>query len=215
MGTFLMVDPIVQNLFRKWSRILLPRGPTPYPLISSSGRIHLQALKSSEIKIVEEWFEDRETCELAFGVKAPWDVLSSMRSEYIEELQKDKVGVLSVNMHQGDSRKSFVGFVRYKLYHRGRKKSARVGIVLGPPSLRGQGIGREAFQTLLRYLFQDRQVQVIDLDTALFNQQAQQCFQSCGFQSLREVEFTSIHSQWTERRLMMRLTRCEWNLRQA
>lgn len=203
----------MQNLFRKWSRLISPKGPTPYPLISSSGRIYLQPLKSGEIKLVEEWFEDRQTCELAFGVKAPWEILSSMRSEYIEELQKDKIGVLSVRMGQVGSPKSLVGFVRYKLYHRGRQKSARVGIVLGPPSLRGQGIGREAFQTLLRYLFQDRQVQIVELDTALFNHQAQHCFQSCGFHPWREVEFTSISTEWTERRLMMRLTHSEWSLR--
>ena len=137
-----------------------------------------------------------------------------MRREYIEELQKDKIGVLSVRLLQADSSWSFVGFVRYKLFHRGRKKSARVGIILGRPSLRGQGIGREALQTLLSYLFQDRQVQIIELDTALFNQQAQHCFQSCGFSPWREVEFTGMHSDWTERRLMMRLTRGEWSLRQ-
>jgi RimJ/RimL family protein N-acetyltransferase len=205
----------VQNLFRSWSKKFSSRNPTPYPLTSASGRIYLQPLESAEVKLVEDWFKDRETCELAFGVKASWDVLSAMRSEYIEELQRDKVGVLSVRLATSPKPQRPVGFVRYKLYRRGRKKSARVGIILGPPEVRGGGIGSEAFQTLIDYLFETRGVMTVELDTAVFNTKARHCFESCGFVAVREVEFSTIHSEVVEKRLMMKLDRADWDKRKT
>lgn len=167
-------------------------------------------MKIEEIRLVEGWFNDRETCELAFGVRASWDILNSMRSEYIEELQRDKVGVLSIRLADPIKCSSPVGFVRYKLFHRGRHKGARVGIILGPPEMRGSGIGREALQTLLGYLFETRGVRRVELDTALFNTQARQCFEACGFEAVRVVEFSTIHSPDVESRLMMQLEREQW-----
>jgi RimJ/RimL family protein N-acetyltransferase len=199
----------VQNLFRRWKQRFQTRAPNHYPIQSSAGRVSLQPLTRDEICHVECWFKDRDTCELAFGVKAPWDVLSTIREEYLEELQKDKVGVLSVRLDSFPSAPP-IGFVRYKLFSKGRKKQARVGILLGPTEHRGKGLGQEAFSTLLDYLFQTRDVQLIELDTAVFNEPAQKCFRRCGFSVLREMEFQSINAQWTERRLVMRLTKDEW-----
>lgn len=166
---------------------------------------------------MESWFHDHETCELAFGVKAPWDVLSTIRAEYIEELQKDTTGVLSVkgvapspNPTVKKPNPSIIGFVRYSLFSKDKKKQARVGIILGPPGLRGNGLGREAFSTLIDYLFCQRGVTAIELDTALFNARAKACFEACGFDSIKETEFMSIHTQWKERRLVMRLEKAKW-----
>ena len=103
--------------------------------------------------------------------------------------------------------------VRYKLFEKGRRRQARVGIILGPPRHRGRGIGKEAFQTLLDYLFEQRNVKQIELDTATFNLQDQACFRACGFEPVREMEFTSINTQWTEKRLVMRLSRQQWERR--
>lgn len=200
----------MQNLFRRWTERLKSPRSSHYPLESQSGCLRLRPFLASEITLVEEWFEDRETCELAFGVKAPWETLCAMRSDYLKELQNDMVGVLSIEHRQEDEDHSPIGFVRYKLFKKARKKHARVGILLGPSALRGRGLGREAFDTLLDYLFTQRQVTQIELDTALFNTKAQACFESCGFVVLREMEFTSIDTNWTERRLVMRLTPETW-----
>ena len=181
-----------------------------YPLYSESGRLSLRPIDDKEISLLKNWFCNRETCELAFGIQAPWNVLESIRSEYIEELKKDKVGVLCILEDSSEQNSKPVGFVRYKLFHRGRASSARVGIVLGESKTRGRGIGKEALQTLLDYLFQERKVKKVDLDTATFNTQAQACFRSCGFVPLREVEFKGINTDWVEKRLLMRLERAGW-----
>lgn len=203
----------MQNLFRRLTNVISnKKRPSPYPLRSISGRVLLHPLQSAELPIINGWFEDHQTCELAFGVKAPVDILESMRDEYLAELGQDRLGVLTVRIQQPSDLEApqLVGFVRYKLFNRGRNRSARVGIILGPPALRGQRIGREAFETLISYLFESRDVQTIDLDTASFNTQAQHCFRSCGFDTIGETEFGGISSGWTEKRIMMRLTRNQW-----
>lgn len=184
---------------------------------SAGGRICLQPFDREDIPLVEGWFHDRETCELAFGVKAPWDVLSTIRAEYMEELQKDTTGVLSVKEVPAGQvsapqrpNPSTIGFVRYSLFSKDKKKQARVGIILGPPGLRGGGLGREAFGTLVSYLFRERAVTAVELDTALFNIRARACFEACGFEAVRETEFLSINAQWKERRLVMRLEKAKW-----
>ena len=186
-----------------------------YPLYSKSGRLSLRPIDDGEISLFKKWFRDRETCELAFGIQAPWKVLESIRSEYLEELKKDQVGVLCISINGDKPNPPPIGFVRYKLFHRGRASSARVGIVLGEPQTRGQGLGKEALHTLLDYLFQERKVKKVELDTALFNTQAQACFRSCGFVALREVEFKSINTDWVEKRLLMRLERAGWEARRS
>ena len=103
-----------------------------------------------------------------------------------------------------------IGFVRYKLFRKDRRKLARVGIVLGPTELRGKGLGREAFQTLLDHLFEKRRVTMVELDTAVFNHKAKACFEACGFEVIREMEFPSISGQWTEKRIVMRLPKTRW-----
>lgn len=205
-----LVTGEVRNLFRRWRQLLTKSDKDGLCLISDQGRIVLQPFKASEIPLVEEWFQDQDTCQLAFGVKAPWEVLNTIRTEYIEELQKDKVGVLSVRLKTLESKSAPVGFVRYHISRRGGRRLARVGIILGKSDARGKGIGREAFSTLLSYLFSERNIQTIELDTAIFNQAARNCFEACGFKAIREMEFTSMHGSWTERRLVMRLEKPDW-----
>jgi len=201
----------VQSLFRRWARKWKPSRPNLYPIRSDDGTLFLQPITSDEISLIKKWFQNRETCENAFGVKASWEVLEVIRTEYIEELQRDKVGVLSIRRGTSSEDSTTIGFVRYKLFGKGAGKKARVGIVLGSPEMRGRGMGRQAFNALIWYLFEKRDVQVIELDTALFNTKAQDCFSACGFKAVREVEFQGIHHSWKEKRLVMRLSRKEWN----
>ena len=65
-------------------------------------------------------------------------------------------------------------------------------------------------QTLLSYLFEERDVDLVELDTAHFNASAQACFHKCGFQTIREMEIVGLHNRWTERRLIMQLTSKQW-----
>lgn len=208
----------MHSLFRKWRQLFTSTTDHRFPLRSAQGRVTLQPFQRDDVRLVESWLKDRETCELAFGVKAPWNVLSTIRTEYIEELQKDTTGVLSVKVvppSPNDAKPDTIGFVRYNLFSKEMSKQARVGIILGPGALRGQGLGQEAFRTFIDYLFSARGVTLIELDTAPFNIPARSCFKACGFEVIRETEFVSINTQWKEKRLVMRLTKEKWRAGKA
>lgn len=188
-----------------------PEGSSSYPILSETGRLRLDPIQAHEVKEVENWFSDFESSRLAFGVDAEPELLGQLIHEYLEELHKDRAGVLMVRLAEQTLDDPPLGFVRYKLYRKSRRCTARVGILVGDPGLRGQGLGQEAMGALLDYLFGSRAVDIVELDTADFNLQAQNCFYACGFELLRETEVIDLHNRWTERRKVMRLDKSRWS----
>ena len=61
------------------------------------------------------------------------------------------------------------------------KKEAEMGIVIGESASWGQGYGRDAVATLLRYIFDTTALERINLFTFPENLRAQRCFAACGF----------------------------------
>lgn len=176
-------------------------------LYSESGRVRLRRLEPQDHDLLSEWFSEPESCRLAFGVDTDDETLKSMAQEYLQDLRSDSQGVLLITAPQ---EQATIGFLRYKLFRQDRRSLARVGILLGSSNRRGRGYGIEAMQTLLAYLFQQRAIDLVELDTAHFNVAAQRCFLSCGFQTIREMEVIGLHNKWTERRLIMQLTAAQW-----
>ncbi len=203
----LVVIPCMHSLFR---RLLGQPAPASYPLLSESGRLSLSPITDEDHAQVADWFRDPDSCRLAFGVDTDTQTLAGMTSDYLDELRGDATGVLMISTCQTSTPSPPVGFLRYKLFRQSRRSLARVGILLGDSHNRGQGMGTEAMRTLLAYLFEQRSVDVVELDTAHFNGAAQGCFLKCGFQSIRETEIIGLHNRWTERRIIMRLTASDW-----
>ena len=189
-------------------RILGRSGETQSPpLVSTSGTLRLRALSESDHQSLALWLSDPTSCRLAFGVDTDQETLKEMSKEYLDDLITDHRGVLWI---EDSSTSSGLGFMRYKLYRKDRKCLARIGIMIGDDSRRGEGLGREALATLLFYLFENRGVDVVELDTASFNHGAQRCFFHCGFEVVREMEIIGLHNKWTEKRVIMRLTSSRW-----
>lgn len=186
------------------------RPETTLPLVSSTGRLMLTPLDDTHYPLLVDWFKDPESCRLAFGVDTDPETLAAMTTDYLAELQGDKSGVLLISLQVDDRATTPLGFLRYKLFRQGRNSLARVGILLGAAEHRGQGLGSEAMSTLISYLFERRNVQTVELDTAHFNSVAQRSFLKCGFQKVRETEVIGLHNRWTERRIIMRLTLQQW-----
>ncbi len=176
-------------------------------LNSESGRVRLRRFEPHDHALLSDWFSNPESCRLAFGVDTDDETLANMALEYLHELRSDSQGVLLITTSK---EQATIGFLRYKLFRQDRRSLARVGILLGPSERRGKGFGVEAMQTLLAYLFQQRAIDLVELDTAHFNTTAQRCFLNCGFQTIRETEIIGLHSKWTERRLIMQLTADRW-----
>ncbi len=197
----------MHSLFR---RLLGQPAPEAAPLLSETGRLALSPIKDEDHQLVARWFQDPESCRLAFGVDTDTQTLVDMTAEYLQELREDTTGVLIISSCEGTTPALPLGFLRYKLFRQSRRSLARVGILLGGTEHRGQGLGSEAMTTLLAYLFTQRKVDLVELDTAHFNGAAQGCFLKCGFQAIRETEVIGLHNRWTERRIIMRMSASEW-----
>ena len=167
-------------------------------------------MKKGDIPLLESWFSDPETCQLAFGVRAHSEGLDRLRAEYIQELKKDRSGVLMIRSLLSADKGNDIGFLRFKTFKKARIQSARIGILLGRNESRGQGFGQEAVQTLLDYLFETANLDSVELDTADFNFKAQNCFKACGFCVSHSSEVIGIHNDWKEQRLVMKLSRESW-----
>lgn len=202
----------MHSLFR---RLLGQPAPTSYPLLSETGRLALNPITDADLELVASWFRDPDSCRLAFGVDTDSQTLAGMTTDYLDELRGDATGVLMISTREAPTPSPPIGFLRYKLFRQSRRSLARVGILLGNSQDRGRGLGSEAMGTLLSYLFEQRSVEVVELDTAHFNGAAQGCFLKCGFQPIRETEIIGLHNRWTERRIIMRLTLADWQRAQA
>ena len=74
-----------------------------------------------------------------------------------------------------------IGFVNYRDYHP-KGKSAEIGIGIGEPDLWGKHLGRDALETLVRYLFDDLGLHRIGLSVVGFNDRAISMYKAAGFE---------------------------------
>lgn len=83
----------------------------------------------------------------------------------------------------------FIGFCRYTL--RPGENAARIGIVIGERDQWGKGYGKDAVMTLLRYLFREKNIGRVELDTNFSNVRARRCFEACGFHTIEPAALLS------------------------
>lgn len=182
-------------------------------LQAPSRRFRLRGLKTSDRPDIVGWFEDAEVLSFAFGRPHPGQHLVELGQTYLEDLFQNRRQVLVIESVSEAERLQLMGFVRYSLYPKtwtsrifASKRWARIGIMIGLRRAWGKGIGSEAISMLVDFLFEQKKVFRIDLDTATFNQRAQKCFEKVGFQVYQiEGEPQSNYGQ-----VFMEITQEEW-----
>jgi RimJ/RimL family protein N-acetyltransferase len=142
----------------------------------------LQPLSSKDIKIVRNWFEDKDLVKHAFGIIADEQALKKVSKDYLQNFFSSSTEILGIITQET----KLAGFINYTII-RYRESAARIGILLGEEKHRSKGLGTKAMNIALLYLFDRRNLERIDLDTAFFNTRAQKCFQKCGFRRVRET----------------------------
>jgi len=74
-----------------------------------------------------------------------------------------------------------------------KNRATEMGIVIGDHHLQGKGYGTEAIHVLQRFVFEQLNLNRIQLDVHDYNKRAIQCYLKCGFQEegrLRERHYT-------------------------
>lgn len=143
----------------------------------------LRPLKKPDLAKVKKWFENRDLIQHAFGLIAEDHILDKIAREYLRDIFSTSDEILAVCRNDNGM---MIGFFNYCLL-RLRNNKARLGIIIGEEGDRSAGIGTEAVRMGLYYLFYYRGVELVDLDTANFNERAHNCFYRCGFKKIGEM----------------------------
>lgn len=197
----------------------LRRKAEPKRLTSKCGRFYLRPYLVQDQLEIQEWLQDVDIASFAFGRAPDAASLQELVKLYLEELHANRrfvfilVSQWPTDSESADmSKEQVLGFVRYSLYPKSlasrfytSSRWARIGLMIGLKRAWGKGIGTTAVQLLSDFLFQEKQVARIDLDTAVFNTRAQRCFEKCGFHPYQIDAADSRYGQ-----IFMELTRPKW-----
>lgn len=175
-----------------------------------TARLTLRPMRSVDILTVREWFRDRDMLRLAFGTQCDDTTLDRLGGEYCKEMDAGRNSALALE----DGAGVMVGFVRFSMRSNHRGRIARVGILIGDRRYWNQGLGTEAMEGLLYYLFERRGIQIVELDTADFNGRARRCFEKVGFQPRVPLEGDEWYPTKAQgeptRKIWMELLRAVW-----
>lgn len=139
-------------------------------------------LSKRNLSLVKKWFKDRDLVSYAFGTTAEDNVLDKIAHEYTRDFFSNSDEIMGIWYNYRD----LIGFINYS-GNGSPPGTIRIGIIIGSEDNRSKGIGTEAMNLALYYLFDFKGVERIDLDTASFNTRARRCFQKCGFQKTGEM----------------------------
>ena len=92
------------------------------------------------------------------------------------------------------------------------KGQATLGrVLIGPPDLRGQGLGQELVGAALEEAFEKYDLEQVELGVFPFNRRAVRLYEHVGFKVYLEREITTAPHPKYARLLRMRLLRNEWH----
>lgn len=145
-------------------------------------RIELRPASKKDFIRQVEWRNDENTARLAAGSYAALYghvTIEEVEALYDKRVVKERktenifaIYIAETNTHIGNCDYRDVNPIA---------GSAEVGISIGVEGERGKGYGTEALQALVQFLFEDLNLQRVQLDTWSGNDAAIRTYQKCGF----------------------------------
>ncbi len=169
----------------------------------------LRAVALEDMEDVYQWRNDDEVSLFAVG-NSP--LLTHVSREQVEstyetivKMDRAENGVFSILDLEG----RIIGIADYRDVNI-ITRSAVMGITIGDKAYWGKGYGSDAIKVMIRYLFQQLNMQRIQLDTWSGNARAIRAYEKCGFKvegRLRQNEYVDGKYYDT---VIMGLLRSEW-----
>lgn len=165
-------------------------------------RVVLRAIEQQDLSDYVEWLNNPEVLEY-FGIYSPLSIPQEEKW-YEETLQDRSLCAFAIEFegqHVGGA-----GFSEID----GRNASAQVGLFIGRPEMWDQGLGFDVLQTLLRFGFEQMNLNRICLRVFAENERAIHLYEKLGFQHegrWRQAEFR--HGRYHDL-LWMSVLRDEW-----
>jgi len=170
-------------------------------LFYEGDRIYLRPIELPDEHKLRKWINDPEVWQY-LNHRPP--INSFREREHIESLGKTPGEYcLGVVVRAGDRLIGSVGLHRVHLVNR----SAELGIMIGDKSYHGRGYGSEAVRLMVRYGFEELNLNRIDLHVLAHNLRAICCYQKAGFVHegcLRQAMFRNGHYEDEYRFSMLR-----------
>jgi len=137
--------------------------------------VTLRPFRADDLPRMREWMRDPETSRT--WARAPIVPDSRFEDDLAGKFKRfDTSGYFAIDDSQGH----FVGRIEFENLQL-VDRTAEVMIMLGEPSARGKGIGTDAMVTLLRYLFDGRQLERVWLTVITWNEAAIASYKKVGF----------------------------------
>jgi RimJ/RimL family protein N-acetyltransferase len=129
-----------------------------------------------DVPLLMKWGSDPDFRHYQWA-QSPGTFTEKNANAWIERMSRPGDSACWVIEHDGRP----IGFVNYRDYHP-KGKSAEIGIGIGEPDLWGKHLGRDALETLLRYLFDELGLHRVGLSVVGFNDRAIAMYKAVGFE---------------------------------
>ncbi len=150
--------------------------------------IRLRALERDDSDALHDWWNDPELWSQMGSRRrvSSRDELDAWLDTELDKTSSQEGKTLGIETPEG-----LIGTIWYGAYDAGDRQTL-VGLYLGDAATRGHGLGTDALQTLLGYLFDDLGLHKARLLVLATNARAIACYERCGFQTegrLRDHRF--------------------------
>jgi RimJ/RimL family protein N-acetyltransferase len=172
-------------------------------------RTRLRAIERSDIPLFVRWFNDPEVLRylelflpMSRAAEEQWfeaRLEDDSSHVFVIETLEDGVPIGNLDLHDID----------------GLSGSAGCGVCIGERSYWGQGYGADALGALLRFGFEELNLQRISLQVFDFNERAIRCYEKVGFRHegrLRQARF--VEGRYVDE-VIMAVLRDEWQAGRA
>jgi len=139
-------------------------------------KVTLRPMTFDDIRHLMKWGSDPDFRHYQWGQK-PGRFEEKNARAWIERMSRPGESACWVIEREGQP----IGFANYRDFHP-KGKSAEIGIGIGDPDLWGKHLGRDALETLLRYLFDELGLHRVGLAVVGFNDRAISMYKAVGFE---------------------------------
>lgn len=138
----------------------------------------LRPIERDDLDLLQKWFLDLEVMYWGGGAyPGLFFSRDQIEERYTEELKNSTKKRFIIETYDGNK----IGTIVYKSMNF-QLRSAEIGICIGEKEYWGQGYGTDAIKRFLFYLFDQWNLNRIELDTWAGNERAIRTYEKCGFQ---------------------------------
>lgn len=164
-------------------------------MVFESERIYFRKLEKEDVSLLHRWQNDTE---VYMNMSGTMDLYSTEDIEtFYEKIKDEKNYIIVEKKTNKDIGRVSLPFLDYE------QQNTEIIIMIGEKKDWGKGYGKEAFQLILNYIFNELNLHRAGLKVFSFNEKAIKMYEKFGFQfegKLREALFRN--GQWHDIYLM-------------